>query len=350
MVWAAANAVDLNPSGFTNSVATAISGNQEVGYGNGAGTRFAQHALVWNGTANSAVDLNPTGFAASVADFTNGTNQLGHGTPTAGGQSHALLWSGTANSAVDLTPSGFSTTTDAAISGNQEVGYGSGTASGGNDHALLWTGTANGAIDLNPSDFTGSGTTATNGNQQVGSGYGTTTGGQSHALLWSGTAASVIDLQTFLPNTFVASGASSIDAAGDIFGAANGTDGVSHAIEWLPWLLPGDTNRDGIVNAQDIGLIATNWLKTGLGGPGDANDDGIVNGQDIAVIAEHWLQTSGAASPGATVPEPSGWAILALGAGIAFARRKGKASQVGWPNLTLSPTPSSEKQGNHNLI
>ena len=107
----------------------------------------------------------------------------------------------------------------------------------------------------------------------------------------------MIDLQTFLPNTFVASGASSIDAAGDIFGAANGTDGVSHAIEWLPWLLPGDTIRDGIVNAQDIGLIATNWLKTGLGGPGDANDDGIVNGQDIAVIAEHWLQTSGGSIP-----------------------------------------------------
>lgn len=54
-------------------------------------------------------------------------------------------------------------------------------------------------------------------------------------------------------------------------------------------LVPGDVNGDGIVNALDLALVASNW---GNGyGPGDANGDGIVNGQDIALIASNWLKT-----------------------------------------------------------
>ena len=91
-----------------------------------------------------------------------------------------------------------------------------------------------------------------------------------------------------------------------------------------PWIIgtaptpitPGDVNHDGIVNAQDIGLIASDWLQTGPNVPGDANGDGIVNAQDIAVIASHWLWSwqGPPTSPSAAVPEPSSIALLAIGA------------------------------------
>ena len=55
-------------------------------------------------------------------------------------------------------------------------------------------------------------------------------------------------------------------------------------------VLPGDMNQDGIVNAQDIAVIASRWLQTG-GITGDTNGDDIDNAQDIALIASHWLAT-----------------------------------------------------------
>jgi len=68
--------------------------------------------------------------------------------------------------------------------------------------------------------------------------------------------------------------------------------------------LPADANHDGIVNGQDIALVASNWLHTGVGTTGDLNGDAIVNGQDLALIASNWLKSSGSASA-AAVPEPA---------------------------------------------
>ena len=56
--------------------------------------------------------------------------------------------------------------------------------------------------------------------------------------------------------------------------------------------LSGDATGDGIVNGQDIALIASHWLSTGTNIPGDTNHDGIVNGQDVSQIASNWLQTA----------------------------------------------------------
>ena len=51
-------AVDLNPSGFTESFADDISGTQQVGEGSGSATGGNGHALLWNGSAASYVDLD----------------------------------------------------------------------------------------------------------------------------------------------------------------------------------------------------------------------------------------------------------------------------------------------------
>jgi hypothetical protein len=90
--------VDLNPAnlGITSSTAGSISGIQQVGEGFSSGTGGNGHALVWSGTAASAVDLNPTGFTSSGATATNGTEQVGTG------DDDALVWFGTAASVINL--------------------------------------------------------------------------------------------------------------------------------------------------------------------------------------------------------------------------------------------------------
>ena len=72
----------------------------------------------------------------------------------------------------------------------------------------------------------------------------------------------------------------------------------------------GDVNGDGIVNGQDIAVVASHWLQdTSVG---DANGDGIVNGQDIALIASHWLDTTLPAASASAVPEPAAaWLAVA---------------------------------------
>jgi hypothetical protein len=83
--------------------------------------------------------------------------------------------------------------------------------------------------------------------------------------------------------------------------------------------LGGDANGDGVVNAQDLALVASGWLGKGANGV-DVNHDGIVNGQDLAIISSNWLGTYGSAgtgggtgmSGGSQVPEPSAWLLAIL--------------------------------------
>jgi hypothetical protein len=227
--------------------------------GSGAPPGDADHAVLWNGTAASAVDLNPTGVTTGVAYGTDGLHQVGMlfraGTPS---RFHATLWSGTAASAIDLNPVGFQTSAAVGVSGTQQVGNGIPNGLGVN-HALLWNGAADTSVDLNPTvpldgvTIINSWAIGTNGAEQVG--VGSDNGiGRYHALLWTGTAASAVNLQSFLPSSYSGSFAYSIDAAGNIFGAALDGNGKAQAIEWqfstpepasmallavgLPFLLP----------------------------------------------------------------------------------------------------------------
>ncbi len=239
----AASAIDLNPAGFTSSRAFSISGSQQAGYGSINGR---SHALLWSGSAASAVDLHPARFTESYASGIYGTQQVGYGYGMNTGFFYrALLWSGTAASVVNLNPPGFNETIARGIYGGQQVGQGYGSATGGNTHALLWSGSAASAIDLNPAGFTSSvAVNCTSSSRwslflprriQVGYGSGPATGGNEHALLWSGTAASVIDLHFYLANlpvTLVNSEATSIAPNGDILGHGYDVNGFIYYLLW----------------------------------------------------------------------------------------------------------------------
>ncbi|MGD9127521.1 MAG: dockerin type I domain-containing protein, partial [Planctomycetia bacterium] len=74
--------------------------------------------------------------------------------------------------------------------------------------------------------------------------------------------------------------------------------------------LPGDANRDGVVNASDATILAGNWQATNASWEmGDFNGDGIVNASDATILAGNWQ-----ASTNTAVPEPSTIVLLFLGA------------------------------------
>jgi hypothetical protein len=136
-------AIDLNPSGFTGSAIGGISGNQQVGWGNGGWvTGHSAHALLWNGSAKGYIDLNPSGFISSYAYGISGNQQVGDGSGSVtGNKSHALLWNGSAASYVDLhqfLPTGFVTSTAYGIDSYGNIA-GWADDSSGNSHAIVWS-------------------------------------------------------------------------------------------------------------------------------------------------------------------------------------------------------------------
>ena len=73
--------------------------------------------------------------------------------------------------------------------------------------------------------------------------------------------------------------------------------------------IPGDANRDGVVNEADAAILAENWGSTSDGwAAGDFNDDGAVNAADAAMLAANWHV--GTTESGTSVPEPTGIALL----------------------------------------
>jgi len=90
---------------------------------------------------------------------------------------------------------------------------------------------------------------------------------------------------------------------------------------WDIHLLPGDANRDGVVDAADAAILAAHWLATSEVGwrEGDFNRDGRVNDLDASILAANWCYEGG----GAAVGEPSSIAILlAAAAWLAVGRRR----------------------------
>jgi hypothetical protein len=102
--------------------------------------------------------------------------------------------------------------------------------------------------------------------------------------------------------------------------------------------LSGDVNNDGLVDIQDLTLVANHWLQTAPVGDdkylpiGDANYDTRVDIQDVTLIANHWLQaanSSGDVAMAVPVPEPGTLALAVIGAALIAARVRSEGSFPG---------------------
>ena len=84
--------------------------------------------------------------------------------------------------------------------------------------------------------------------------------------------------------------------------------------------LPGDLNDDGFVNSGDLDIVRANWgasVPAGNVAMGDPSNDGLVGSADLDIVRANW----GASAP-ASVPEPAGFVLLAVGAVLATLRRR----------------------------
>ncbi len=250
-------AIDLTPAGFVQSQAVGASNGAQVGFGIGASTFGAEHALLWTGTAASAVDLHPPGYQMSNALAISGIRQVGWATHPATATAHAFLWSGSAASGVDLNPAEMVFSRAHGVFGDVQVGSGGGAATGFIEHALLWRGNAASVLDLNPPGFFTSSARAASADQQVG------VGNNTRALLWTGTAESAVDLTPFWCLDAEAVGVSGGQQVGRCRAAP---DFSQHALMWTG-------SAAGAVDLHPLGYLVSeahgvsNGRQVGFGVP-----------------------------------------------------------------------------------
>ena len=78
----------------------------------------------------------------------------------------------------------------------------------------------------------------------------------------------------------------------------------------IKYTYEGDVNLDGSVNVADLGILASNWQRSGNWSRGDFNYDGTVDTIDFNILAANFGAT--APATGALVPEPAAVGALVL--------------------------------------
>jgi len=140
---ASTTGTDYHPAGYFNSYIVGLNGTQAVGAA--AETKNGgAHAYLWNLQSTVfGVDLHGSGFVETVAAAVSGGKQVGWGElPAVNGVSsyHALLWSGTATSCLDLhafLPRQFISSKAVAIASDGSI-VGVAIDNKNVEHAVLW--------------------------------------------------------------------------------------------------------------------------------------------------------------------------------------------------------------------
>ncbi len=324
----------LNPVGWY-SFGEGISATTQVGYGATVSDVNAQHALLWNGTADSFVDLHPAGFSTSMAYATSGPSQVGIATksdPNTGEiLTHAQLWNGSAASAIDLNSAGLHNSKALGVSGAIQVGSGTGAATGNAEHALMWTGSPTSVVDLNPSGLDSSLAAAVFGTTVVG--WYEPQGGAMHAMLWHGTSSITVDLH---PKGFLSSNAYGVSNTLQV-GSGLTTSLRDHALLWSGTAASAiDLNPPGYQSSQAYAVSGS--IEVGSGTDGTLLPNGRAIGHALAWsgTASSFVDLNTFLPPGFTSATASG--ISANGSIVGYAFGAGPVVAVMW---TPVPEPSS---------
>ena len=99
----------------------------------------------------------------------------------------------------------------------------------------------------------------------------------------------VMELGSIVDETHILgfNGGLSINEHGSIAVSTQIVNGENTVIK-ASYFLPGDTDGNYVVDANDLNTLALNWQKAGDRSQGDFNNDGVVDSQDLNVLGSHW--------------------------------------------------------------
>ncbi len=267
----AASWVSLHPSGYQFSHAFCVGDGEQGGYVSSNGSVIL--AALWRGSAASFVDLTPPGQTFCNVYGVGGGQQCGS---CGAGASQAYLWTGTKASAIKLTPAGAPGAMAYDTDGSHQVGnY---AAPDGTYHACMWSGTAASHVDLHPPGhgFTYSYAFGVDANLQVGYVFD---GNKSYASLWRGSAATWVNLNQYLPpgNDFSGCIARAVWRDANFIYVAGEANG--RAVLWTRPRCKPDFNLDDFLDFTDFDEFVSAF-ETGAAGA-DFNEDGFVDFTDF---------------------------------------------------------------------
>jgi hypothetical protein len=150
-----------------------------------------------------------------------------------------------------------------------------------------------------------------------------TFGAERPAWVMPGNSLGVPDLESTAANEYTNVGMTAVTPA-DVALTLGGTDGVRGDSVAVDGLKPGDVNRDGAVDTNDLIPVLNSFFTAQSGWDnGDVNgNDGQVDTNDLIDVLNNFFTS--APNPAVTaVPEPATFALLGLaGAALGLVRRR----------------------------
>jgi hypothetical protein len=125
--------------------------------------------------------------------------------------------------------------------------------------------------------------------------------------------------------------AGTADSQFDVDGSGNvDVEDRTYWIEDIKGTISGDVNFDRIVDSTDLNAIGLNWQSTTATSwlQGDFNGDGNVDATDLNDVGLNWQRSVAAHASTASVPEPAGIVLLAVGFAWLERRRAGFGKKV----------------------
>lgn len=133
------------PDASRECYAQGVDDGMQVGGFGGSGR---SHACLWHGTSESFVDLHPSGFMGSEATAIRHGQQVGIVWDEKTRTMRAALWTGTADSYVNLAPKGHKQSRPIRCGYGMQVGWIIKKDQGMLSRAVLWTGSDQDYLDL----------------------------------------------------------------------------------------------------------------------------------------------------------------------------------------------------------